>query len=88
MLIELEDWEGNTTSVAVNNFIIGTEFFKSVNTGSKDNFYFRQISGLESSMEALMESLGRVCLRKEPSSALWTETMTPGARIVREGFYL
>jgi len=28
LLIELEDWDGNTTQVAVNNFIIGTEFYK------------------------------------------------------------
>ena len=28
LLIELEDWDGNKTQVAVNNFIIGTEFYK------------------------------------------------------------
>jgi len=28
LLIDMEDWDGNTTQVAVNNFIIGTEFYK------------------------------------------------------------
>jgi len=28
LLIEMEDWDGNRTEIAVNNFIIGTEFFK------------------------------------------------------------
>lgn len=51
MLIELEDWDGNTTSVAVNNFIIGTEFYKSVRSLRADtfllynNFRFRIIYG-------------------------------------------
>ena len=28
LLIEMEDWFGNKTEIAVNNFIIGTEFYK------------------------------------------------------------
>lgn len=28
LLIVMEDWDGNRTEIAVNNFIIGTEFFK------------------------------------------------------------
>ena len=53
MLIELEDWDGNTTQVAVNNFIIGTEFYKSVclsvclsgDLGDQLNFRFKIIYG-------------------------------------------
>ena len=28
LLVQLEDWDGNTTRLVVNNFIIGTEFYK------------------------------------------------------------
>jgi len=28
LLIEMEDWFGNTTQIVVNNFIVGTEFYK------------------------------------------------------------
>ena len=47
LLIQLEDWEGNTTSIAVNNFIIGTEFFKSEKGSGRDDSYFPEFLGLE-----------------------------------------
>ena len=93
LLIEMEDWDGNTTQVAVNNFIIGTEFYKSVDMSvwlSRRPWWpicFNKIilgSGL--SMETSMVSLAKVCLRKGRSSAQLTETTTLGARIVPEGF--
>ena len=39
LLIELEDWDGNKTQVAVNNFIIGTEFYKSEKDERSNDFY-------------------------------------------------